>query len=339
MNFRKILVIQTAFIGDVILSSGFIRELHKGFPEAEIDLVTTPVSRVLFKHNPYLRNVYSFAKQGFKGLINQVKLGLALRKRKYDAAFSLHLSPRSSILMIQAGIPVRIGHPRMWFLTHPVAVKPGLHMKDRYIGILKPFIKFEPDPSTELHLGENDLQYAESLMREGIEFQIGIAPGSIRTTKRWPKEYFITLLRKLSGQVQIFFIGSSEDQTLCQEIITSSGVEAINLAGKLDLLGSAAIIDKLDLLVSNDSAPLHMANAVKTNVFGIFGPTVKAFGCFPYRSNDYVFEVDLACRPCSKHGGKKCPERHFKCMLDTTPDLVWQKIREDKDRWEKNHVK
>jgi len=104
-------------------------------------------------------------------------------------------------------------------------------------------------------------------------------------------------------------------------------LRSINLAGDLTLLESAALISKVDLVVSNDSAPLHIANAVKTDVFTIFGPTVKEFGFYPYRKNDKIFEVDLECRPCGKHGGKECPLGHFKCMLEVKPEIIWKEIK------------
>lgn len=334
MNPRKILIIHTAFIGDLILSTGFIREVKRGFPEASIDLLTTPVSAELFQFNPYLDNVYSFAKRGIKGIFNQIKLVQKLRRVGYDAAFSLHLSIRSSLIMKHAGIPVRIGHHRMSFLTHPVRVDRNMHIKDRYLSILKPFIDFEPNSDTELHPGVINSDMAGKIVGKDNVFNIGIAPGSIRNTKRWPQEYFVTLTRELAREMNIYFIGGPQDRALCQEIILKSEVKALNLAGKLSLLGSAAVIEKLNLLLTNDSAPLHMANAVNTSVLALYGPTVRDFGYYPYRPDDQIIEVQLACRPCGKHGGKRCPRKNFKCMLNITPAIVLQKILE----YRKNHA-
>jgi len=328
MNPEKILVIQTAFIGDLILSTGFIRELKKGFPQAQIDLVTTPLSAGLFDFNPHLGKVYSYNKKGINGIFNHIKLVRQLKKTGYEVGFSLHLSTRSSLIMKQAGIPVRIGHPRMSYLTHPIAVEKGLHMKDRYIGILKPFVDFDPDSKTELHWDELHERKISKFINQDTDFKLGIAPGSFRPTKRWPRKYFIELMKKLKNEMKIFLIGGPKEQKLCEEIITKSGAKAENLAGKLTLLESAVLVNKLDLLLTNDSAPLHMANAVNTPVIAILGPTVTRFGCYPYRPKDQIIEVELNCRPCGKHGGLICPNFHFRCMRDITPQKVYDKIDE-----------
>lgn len=335
MNPGKILIIQTAFIGDAILSTGFIREVKRGFPQARVDLVTTPVTAELFQFNPYLDNVYPFAKKGIKGIFNQIKLVDKLKKTGYDAAFSLHLSLRSSLILKQSGIPIRIGHPRMSFLTHPVTVSRNLHITDRYLDILKPFIDCEPNSDTELHFSKEQFETAQKIIGNDDIFKLGIAPGSIRNTKKWPREYFITLIREFADNLKIYLIGGPDDQILCEEIISGSGGKALNLAGKLSLLESAALIKKLDLLLTNDSAPMHMANAVNTPVIALMGPTVKEFGFYPYRPKDQVIEVEVDCRPCGKHGGKKCPQKHFQCMLNITPEMTFSKIM----GFKKNHDK
>jgi len=327
-EFKKILVIQTAFIGDVILSTGFIRELKKGFPDAKIDLITTPISSKLFSSNPYLKRIYSFDKKGIRGVLNFYKLVRELRSNSYDAAFSLHLSTRSSLIIKKSGIPVRIGNPRMSWLTHPIKVPKGLHMIDRYIGLLKPFVEFYPDSETELHLSKKETEKSEQIVLNDEKFKIGIAPGSIWETKKWPSEYFAELVSHLKKyNISLYFIGSKEDFDLSEKIISENSDFCKNFAGKLSLLESAALIKKMDLMITNDSAPLHMANAVKTDVISFFGPTVKKFGCYPYRQNDIILEIDLDCRPCGTHGGKVCPENHFRCMREITPQKVLKSIK------------
>ena len=156
---------------------------------------------------------------------------------------------------------------------------------------------------------------------------LGIAPGSVWQTKKWPKGYFITLLEMLSKEkIKIILFGAKDEQPLCQEIIDNSKADALNLAGSLSVLESAALIKKIDLMISNDSAPLHIANAVQTNVLAIFGPTVKRCGCYPFQENDTLIEVELYCRPCKKHGGRRCPEKHFRCMRDINPEMVFETI-------------
>jgi len=327
MNFKKVLVIQTAFIGDVILSTGFIRELKKGFPDAEIDLITTPISSKLFTSNPYLKRVYPYDKKGISGVFNSFKLIRELRKHGYDAAFSLHLSTRSSLIMKKSNIPIRIGNTKMSWLTHPIKVPKGLHMIHRYICLLKPFIEFDPNPETELHFSKKEIEKSEQIILNDEKFKIGIAPGSIWETKRWPSQYFIELISLLKKiNVTLYFIGGREDYNLSEQIISENSDYCNNLAGKLSLSESAALIKKMNVMITNDSAPLHMANAVKTDVISFFGPTVKKFGCYPYHQNDIIFEIDLDCRPCGTHGGNACTESHFRCMREITPQKVLESI-------------
>ncbi|MCI0496173.1 glycosyltransferase family 9 protein, partial [candidate division KSB1 bacterium] len=148
-------------------------------------------------------------------------------------------------------------------------------------------------------------------------------------TKMWLKDYFIALIDRLKNKnLAIFLIGGAADKSLCEEIKQrSSNKKVITVAGYLSILESAALIQKLDLMVTNDSAPLHIANAVKTDVLAIFGPTVRRFGCYPYRDRDRLLEIDLYCRPCARHGGKRCPEGHFRCMKEITPQIVYDSIK------------
>ena len=150
----------------------------------------------------------------------------------------------------------------------------------------------------------------------------------MRETKKWPGEYFSELLDLLAGDdISIFFIGSADDRSLCGRIIEeSSNRHCYNFAGELGLSLSAALIGLLDLMVTNDSAPLHMSNAVDTPVLAFFGPTVKEYGCYPYRDDDKMLEVDLDCRPCGTHGGKACPLGHHDCMRAIRPEIVYKEI-------------
>ena len=153
-----------------------------------------------------------------------------------------------------------------------------------------------------------------------------MAPGSVWETKKWPERYFKELLQK-SSDYSIYLIGGADDFNLCQRLINESNhPNMINCAGKISILESCALIKEMNLVLCNDSAPLHMANAVKTDVFAFFGPTVKKFGCYPYRKNDKILEIDLDCRPCAKHGGNKCPLNHHNCMQEMKPDYVINEI-------------
>ncbi|MCF7885838.1 MAG: lipopolysaccharide heptosyltransferase II [Candidatus Marinimicrobia bacterium] len=333
-NINKILVLQTAYIGDVIVSTGILRELHKIYPQAKIDIITTPLSAELFKYNPYISKIFKFDKKNWK-YINFFKLLKTLRTQNYDISFSIQSSFTSAILLYLAGINIRIGFDKQLLTTDSLAMieKSDRHRSENIVNLLTLLDhtgKF--DHQSELFLSDQEKEKASSIIRElgaGQEKLIGIAPGSVRETKKWPPSYYIELTKKLRDtRTYLFFIGGVDEAQLCDHIIqTSQNHNAKNLAGKLSLLESSALIQKMDLMITNDSAPLHMANAVNTDVFAFFGPTIKKYGFFPYREGDKIFEVKLNCRPCSLHGGASCPEGHQLCMKRIRPEKVLPAIK------------
>lgn len=325
----RILVIQTAFIGDLIMSTPIFRALKEIYPNAEIDALVIPSSAVILKHNPFVNQIITFDKKsGFFGkIISFFKTVSTLRKRKYDLAISIQYSITSSLLMLLSGISRRIGSHRMKLITDIVQIPKGLHNRQRVLTLLKPLSNSSFSEETEIFLSEAELSRAEAIVKavsSETNIKIAIAPGSVRQTKKWLPEYFAELTSLLADAgFDVFFIGSKDEKELCESIIKSSGARrAFNYAGELNLLESAALISMSNLLVCNDSSPLHLANAVKTDVFAFFGPTVRRFGCYPYRPYDKMLEVELECRPCDKHGGEQCPLVHHNCMKSIKPEYV-----------------
>lgn len=326
---ERILVVQTAFLGDVILSTPFFRALGEVFPKAKVDVVTIPSTRPLLQYHPGIRRIWTFEKRNLlrKG-IDFFRLVHTFRKEKYDLAFSLQLHLTSSLLLLASGIPVRVGFRRQQLLTLPISLPKGLSVRERYLYLLSPWQDSGWDPRTELFWSSVEEYKASNVLQQfhsSGKFLLGIAPGSIWPTKRWPVDYYRILVGKLSGHgIDVFLFGGPGDFSLCEMVRGKS--RAVNLAGQLSVLESAALIQKCDLFISNDSAPMHMANAVGTPVIGIFGPTVRRFGCYPFGPYDEVLEIDLPCRPCSKHGTKRCPQGHFLCMREILPEKVFERV-------------
>lgn len=326
---KKILVIQTAFIGDAILSSTIFKGIKAILPNTEVDVLAIPQTSNLFQNNPNISNVYEFDKRKINNRIFSVFSVLkTIRNNKYDLGISIQSSITSTFLMILGGIKLRIGYPRQKLLTHSIITLKGLHLRKRVLRLLEPLSDKVLDDQTELFWTEKEENKIYSIIKNDSNKKIVVSPGSAQYTKQWPKEYFGKLLSMIEQSgISVYLVGGKEEKDLCKKIISEYKLRSINLTGDLTLLESAALINKVDLVVSNDSAPLHIANAVKTDVFTIFGPTVKEFGFYPYRENDKIFEVDLECRPCGKHGGKKCPLGHFKCMLDVKPEIIYYEIK------------
>ncbi|MBC8182526.1 lipopolysaccharide heptosyltransferase II [candidate division KSB1 bacterium] len=323
----RILVIQTAFLGDVILTTALIRAIKKVFADSEMDIITIPQTSEIFKYNPHINKIFHFNKRKtLLKIFSFLNLIFCIRKNHYDLAFSVQGSLTSSLLTYLGGIPQRIGFSRQRLLTDKVFLDRKIHASKRHLNLLKIFTNRVFDYQTEIFWSEKEELTVQKIIdknRKEGKFFIGIAPGSIWNTKRWPEEHFVSLLNILAKhEFRIFLFGGKEDFKLCQRIMEKSNSGARNFAGKLSLLESCSLIDKMDLMISNDSAPLHIANAVKTDVFALFGPTVRDFGFYPFRENDKIFDVDLYCRPCSKHGGEKCPEKHFQCMKKISPSVL-----------------
>ncbi len=329
-----ILIIQTAFIGDVILSTPLVRGASLISSEASISVLVRPEVSEVFKGNPDVDEIITYDKRGTeKGLSGFLKLLGRLRKRRFDLAIIPHRSLRSALLPFLSGIPIRVGFKKSaapFLFTGAANYRMGSHETERNLELLSPFGVGPPDARPRLYPREEDISLAKQFLGEsfpgGVDPLVAIAPGSVWPTKRWPVENYAELARKLIDglSARVVVVGGKGDVGLSDTIIgmCPEGKAAI-AAGKMGILGSAALLSMCDLLVSNDSAPVHMALAVETPVVAIFGPTVPEFGFAPDGDRDLVLGADLPCRPCGVHGGKRCPEGHFKCMIDVSPERVF----------------
>ncbi len=306
-----------------------LRALRQLLPAANLDVLLIPETAMILKPNPHVTRILTFNKRKLRDkLLSFFQVAFQIRRQHYDLAISIQSSWTSALLMWLGRVPNRLGFSRQKLLTMSVPHTRGLHKIQKILRLLEPLTDKKFNMQTELFWSEAESARASALIdpyRNRFRWLVGIAPGSIWYTKRWPKEHFAELVRRLEQEnIQIFLIGGKEDQSLCEFI--KAGSSAVNAAGDLSVLESAALIEKLDLLITNDSAPLHMANAVQTDVIAIFGPTVTDFGFYPFRANDQVIEIELDCRPCSWHGGKKCPLGHHNCMKWITPERVFREV-------------
>ena len=330
----NILIVQTAFIGDVILITPLIRAVAELYPQAKIDVMVVAEAANLLENNPYINEVIVDSKRDntFLSLFQLIK---RIKSKHYDLAISPHSSFRTHLILYLSKIPERIGFNRgsaKWMLTKRIEHPVGPHKIVKNLGLLKLLSDREFDLQTELFPSEKDKQKAEELLKPlSGKTLIAIAPGSIWKTKCWELNSYISLCRKLlDSGYGIVLIGGESDKFLCEEIenaIPEDNANLINLAGVTNLLESAAVIKNCSLMICNDSGAMHIANAMQTRVFGFFGPTVQRFGYYPYRQGDRVFEVDLECRPCGSHGSKKCPQKHHNCMKQIEVEPVFAAVK------------
>jgi heptosyltransferase-2 len=334
-DIKRILIIQTAFLGDVVLITPLIRATRGLFPEAVIDVLVIPETAPVLANNPHIRHILTFDKKGNKALAFMRTLG-AIRSNRYDLAISPHSSLTTAYLMRLGGIRQRLGFDR-WraskHLTLKVPHLEGIHKTRRSLHLLSVFTDAEFDMQTEVF--PDDAMVARAMgMIAGLPRPgrpvIAVFPGSIWFTKRWPEDHFVELLKGLDAAgFNLIVGGSPSERDLCESVIRASGAPALDIAGETGPLESAAVIAQCDLVICNDSAPLHLANAVKTDVFAIGGPTdMRRMGYFPFRERDLIFEVDLECRPCGSHGGRRCPRGHHRCMRDLKREVILAKVLE-----------
>jgi heptosyltransferase-2 len=327
--FQNILILQTAFLGDVVLTTPLFRALKRAFPQARLTLLTTPEARPLVEEDPHLDAILTYDKKGkepMRRVIGKIRAG------RFDALVSAHRSYRSSLLALFSGIPVRVGYAQSgfsWAYNRRVDRRMEFHEVDRILALL-PELGVEPEPGDRvLNAGFTDkeaAQVAEVLREAGVEEGerlIGLCPGSVWATKRWMPEGFAAVGRHfLEKGYRPVIVGGPDDRAVAEEVARLVGPQAVNTAGRTPLKVLAAWVDRFDVFVSNDSAPLHVAAARGTPTVAVFGATVRSLGFYPFHARSRVVEVDLPCRPCGLHGGKSCPEGHFRCMGDIRPEAV-----------------
>jgi heptosyltransferase-2 len=318
----RCLVIQTAFLGDVVLTTPLISLLAERY--GPVDVVTTPAAASLLEHHPAVHDVVRYDKHGAqRGWRAFRRVGAELRGRQYERVYLPHRSLRSAVLALWSGAAERIGFadsPAALTYTSRVLRPREGHEVERLLALagVRPE---ENAPPVSLGLGPTDLAAADAWLASqgvGADF-VALAPGSVWATKRWP--YYAELAAGLDRTSVI--VGGAEDSELAQAIVAAAGGRAISAAGALNLRGSAALIKRATVLITNDSAPLHLATAVGTPVVAVFGPTVPEFGFGPRHAGDVVLgHNELPCRPCSRHGPPACPLGHHRCMRDLSVAAV-----------------
>jgi len=329
------LVIQTSFLGDMVLTTPLIRELAQ---RGAVDVVATPANAELLAHNPRVRHVYRYDKRGTHAGVwgFRAVARLARASGPSDVAFLAQGSLRSAALALVAGYHARVGFDTSAgraFYTRRVPYHRDRHHAERLWSLAEALPATGGSPSRpllrpELFPGADDEDAVERLLDangHAGEPLIAVAPGSVWATKRWP--YFAALTRRLTLLGRVVVLGSANDTPLAQDIVSESFGSAIDATGTLPLLASAALIRRSRVLVTNDSAPLHLASAVDTPTVALFGPTVPAFGFGPLASAGVIAEVPmLECRPCHAHGPQRCPLEHWRCMRDLTVAEVLEAV-------------
>jgi heptosyltransferase-2 len=335
MKPKRILIIQTAFIGDVILTTPLIKNLRKILPDSFISFLLIPETKNVLENNPHLNEILVYDKRKNRGVGGLLQIVRSIKERQFGLAIIPHRSLRSALLAYLSRIPERIGFDRSagsFLFTDKVVYRTNVHEVDRNLSLLSNFAPDLTDRSPELFPSSQDFSHVRTLLSDSGITQgdkiVGVAPGSVWATKRWLPERFAEvgdLLLRQTGAKVVFF-GSEEDSALCERIADSMTGRPAMMAGKFSVLQSAAAVSLSRVILSNDSAPVHMASAMKIPVVAVFGSTIPEFGFAPYEVGHVIIQKEMKCRPCGIHGKRKCPEKHFRCMREIGAEEVFEAI-------------
>jgi heptosyltransferase-2 len=322
----KVLIIQTAFIGDVILATALVEKLSAFSSDAQIDFLLRKGNETILANNPHIREILIWDKKNGK-YRNLRQMLIRIRSRKYDVVVNVQRFISTGVLAAFSGAKRIIGfdkNPLSFLFTNKVKHVIGskehpVHEVQRNLALISELT----DGSMvrpKVYPSEKDFQQVKT---EGS--YVTMAPASVWFTKQLPVPKWLEAIALLPAEVSVYLIGGREDIPLCEAIRRSSGRDnVINLAGRLSLMESAALMKNALMNIVNDSAPLHLASAVNAPVTAVFCSTIPAFGFGPLSDQSTIIETKLAldCRPCGLHGFRRCPKGHFRCAEIDAAEIV-----------------
>ena len=334
----RVLVVQTSFLGDTVLTLPLLAEIKRRFPESRLSLLCTPLGQELLSDHPAIDETIvddkKKADRGWMGLWRKAKF---LRTKKFTLALCPHKSFRSGLLLFLAQIPYRVGFAQSkssWLFHVRVDRNAARHDVERTLSILEGFGMGTEEcrPVLDLPVTAQDQEKIGARLRSlGVDTStmlVGLHAGSVWATKRWSIEGFARLIGLLKEKYacEILLFGGPEDEEVVAKIQKLCGYSAMSLVGRIALRELPAALSLCKVLITNDSAPMHIAVARGVPVVAIFCATTPSLGFYPYSSEAIVLEKDLPCRPCSSHGGRRCPLGTEDCMRLIEADRVLQAV-------------
>lgn len=321
---QKILIIQTAFIGDVVLATVIAERVHASIPGAQIDFLVRKGNEGLLKNHPFIHETLIWDKKQGK-LKNLAGLIGRIRKTRYDRVINVQRYFATGLITALSGASQKVGfdkNPLSAFfdikVRHVIAREAAdyIHETDRNLLLVNHFTQNIP-VKMRLYPARADNEKVE-MYKNGR--YICVAPSSVWFTKQYPAEKWVAFLQKLPAGIKVYLLGGGNaDNIICEKVRTGVGSANVeNLCGKLSFLASASLMKDALMNYVNDSAPLHFASAMDAPVTAVFCSTIPLFGYGPVSSHAAIVQIEgpLYCRPCGLHGKKECPEGHFRCAFD-----------------------
>jgi heptosyltransferase-2 len=316
---NKVLFIQTAFIGDVILATSIIEKWQASHPNSRIDVLVRKGNESLLENNPHIEKLYIWDKKSgkYKNLFKIIK---EVRKERYDLVVNFQRFMASGLVTAFSK-----GRDKRGFDKNPLAftfskkikheIGNGQHEVERNMSLISDLID-DKIVRPKLYPSKEDQTKIETYTKSKF---VTMAPTSVWFTKQMPFEKWVELINLVPEDYTIYLLGAPADKSFCEDLIAKSNHKTIqNLCGELSLVQSAALMEKAEMNYMNDSAPLHLASSMNAKTTAFFCSTVPKFGFGPLADRAQILEVEekLDCRPCGLHGHKECPKSHFKCGYD-----------------------
>ncbi|MCC6722716.1 MAG: glycosyltransferase family 9 protein [Bacteroidia bacterium] len=311
----KILIIRFSSIGDIVLTTPVVRCVKNQIPDVEIHFLTKKNYENFLQTNPYITKIWTLDESLFK-TINIIK------SQKFELIIDLHNNLRTFAFKIFCNSKVvsfnKLNFRKFLLVKFKINILPEIHIVDRYLRTVKYLGVTNDGEGLDFFLPENTPEFKKIVLEKTANDFVCFAIGGQHYTKKLPLLKIIEIITKIDSKIVI--IGGNEDIEIAEKLENEFTNKIINLAGKLSVSESAAVIDMAKVLITHDTGMMHIAAAFKKKIIAIWGNTVTAFGMYPYYGKYKVanknFEVlNLNCRPCSKIGYNKCPQKHFNCMM------------------------
>jgi heptosyltransferase-2 len=345
-NDGRVLVVQTAFLGDIVLTTPLLRALRRAGRGRRVAVLTTESGRQVLEGLPFVDELLSFDKRWTgRGTLSLLRAVRRIRRCRFDAVIAAQRSIRTGLIARAAHAALRVGFagaPGAWAYDRAVPWSTSRHAVRRYLDLAAP-LEIEPDaadPRPEVAVDPAArARVADLLAAEGVPAGIPfacVAPGSARRTKRWLPEGYARVVGHLArlGVVPVL-VGTSDELELCRQVAAAAGPRAVVVAGRTSIRDLVALLERAVVFLGNDSGPGHLAAALGRPVVTIFGPTAPEQGRTAHGPLRVVARSDLDCRPCSDRGPRRCPHGHFRCMRELPAERVIEALDDSLDAGER----
>jgi len=323
----KILIIRFSSIGDIVLTTPVIRCLKEQFDgDVEIHYLTKKQYNTVVEHNPHISKIHTIVKSTSE-IVDE------LTALEFDYVIDLHKNIRSKRLIKRLKCISfsfdKVNYKKWLLTTFKINKLPKTHIVDRYLNAVKSFGIKNDNKGLDYFVGEKGYVNLTELPVSHQTGYVAFAIGAQHFTKRLPSHKIISICKKLNQP--IILLGGKEDSVVAEEIAVTVGHLVLNACGKFSINQSASLVGQSNTLITHDTGLMHIGAALGVKIVSVWGNTVPAFGMYPYypkgEENYTVIENNnLRCRPCSKIGHDKCPEKHFKCMEDVDVDEIIRSI-------------